>query len=80
MGIVGRRCGDCVSDIFISYARAERERAEAVKDALETEGLSVFLDVAGLDAGDSFPDVLDREVKSAGVVLGLWSPLSLSRP
>ena len=47
---------------------------------MENLGLVVFLDVQGLDGGDVFPDVLDREVKSAGAVLGLWSPLALSRP
>ena len=69
-----------MADIFISYARAERAEAEAIKTRLEDLGLSVFLDVEGLDGGDVFSDVLDREVKTSGVVLGLWSPLALSRP
>jgi hypothetical protein len=69
-----------MADIFISYARKERARAERIKVALEPLGLSVFFDVEGLDGGDVFPDVLDREVKSAGCVLSLWSPYALSRP
>ncbi|MEM1107007.1 MAG: toll/interleukin-1 receptor domain-containing protein [Pseudomonadota bacterium] len=69
-----------MADVFISYARSERPKAEAIKDLLEAAGLSVFFDVQGLDGGDVFPDVLDREVKSAGAVLGLWSPHALSRP
>ena len=69
-----------MADIFLSYARADRNRAEQVKAALEAAGLSVFFDVEGLDGGDVFPDVLDREVKTAGAVVSLWSAHALSRP
>ena len=68
-----------MADVFISYARTERAKAERIRELLESAGLSVFFDVLGLDGGDVFPDVLDREVKSAGCVLGLWSPYALSR-
>jgi hypothetical protein len=66
--------------VFISYARTEREDAQRIKMRLEAMGLSVFLDVDGLDGGDVFSEKLDREVKTAGCVLGLWSPTALSRP
>jgi outer membrane protein OmpA-like peptidoglycan-associated protein len=69
-----------MADVFLSYARVDREVAERVKAGLEAAGLSVFFDVEGLDGGDVFPDVLDREVKGAGAVISLWSPHSLSRP
>lgn len=69
-----------MADVFISYARTERARAETIKANLERLGLSVFLDIDGLDGGDVFPDVLDREVKAAGAVLALWSPHALARP
>ncbi|MEO0982451.1 MAG: toll/interleukin-1 receptor domain-containing protein [Pseudomonadota bacterium] len=69
-----------MADVFISYARVERPKAERIRDLLQEIGLTVFLDVEGLDGGDVFPDVLDREVKTAGAVLGLWSPHALSRP
>ncbi|MEM9739716.1 MAG: toll/interleukin-1 receptor domain-containing protein [Pseudomonadota bacterium] len=69
-----------MADVFISYARTERAKAERIKGLLEGVGLSVFFDVDSLDGGDVFPDILDREVKSAGAVLGLWSPHALSRP
>ena len=69
-----------MADVFISYARVERDEAEAIRARLEALGLSVFLDVEGLDGGDVFSEVLDREVKTSGVVLGLWSPTALSRP
>lgn len=69
-----------MADVFLSYARVDLAKAERVKAALEAAGLSVFFDVEGLDGGDVFPDVLDREVKTAGAVVSLWSPHSLSRP
>jgi hypothetical protein len=69
-----------LADVFISYARAERADAERIAARLTGLGLSVFLDVDGLDGGDMFSDKLDREVKTSGAVLGLWSPLALSRP
>lgn len=69
-----------MADVFLSYARADLAVAEQVKAGLEAAGLSVFFDVEGLDGGDVFPDVLDREVKTAGAVVSLWSKHSLSRP
>lgn len=69
-----------MADVFISYAREEQARAEEVRRALEALGLSVFFDVERLDAGDTWSDVIDRELKSAGGVVALWSPHALSRP
>jgi len=67
-------------DVFLSYARQDMARAEQIKDLLEGLGLTVFFDIDGLDGGDVFPDVLDREVKRAGAVVGVWSRHALSRP
>lgn len=69
-----------MADVFLSYARADLEKAERIKEGLEAAGLTVFFDVEGLDGGDVFPDVLDREVKGAGAVVSLWSPHALTRP
>ena len=68
-----------MADIFISYARLDRERVVPLKQALDGLGLNSFFDIDGLDGGDTFPDVLDREVKSARVVLGCWTPQALQR-
>lgn len=69
-----------MADVFISYARKDHDRAVLIRDRLEELGLTTFFDVDGLDGGDVFPDVLDREVKSAGAIVGVWSPHSLTRP
>lgn len=68
-----------MADIFISYARLDRERVAPLKQALDGLGLNSFFDIEGLDGGDTFPDVLDREVKTAKVVLGCWTPHALQR-
>ncbi len=67
-----------MADVFISYSRTERSIASVVARRLREMGLSVFIDVEGLDGGMTFDDELDREVKSAGVILGLWSPTALA--
>ncbi|MEM7329608.1 MAG: toll/interleukin-1 receptor domain-containing protein [Pseudomonadota bacterium] len=67
-------------DVFLSYARADTARAALIKNRLEQLGLSVFFDTEGLDGGDVFPDILDREVKSAGAIVGVWSKHALTRP
>ena len=68
-----------MTDVFVSYARTERERIKPLVDALKALGLQVFFDIESLDGGDSFPDVIDKEVKSASVVLGCWTPYALTR-
>lgn len=68
-----------MADIFISYARMDRDRVTPLKEALDGLGLNSFFDIEGLDGGDTFPDVLDREVKTAKVVLGCWTPFALQR-
>jgi len=67
-------------DIFLSYARADHERAEQIKELLEGLGLTVFFDTEGLDGGHVFHDVIDREVKAATAVVGVWSRHALTRP
>lgn len=67
-----------MADVFISYSRTEQAIASVVARRLRDLGLSVFIDAEGLDGGMTFDDELDREVKSAGVILGLWSPIALA--
>jgi hypothetical protein len=63
-----------VVDVFISHPRSERAKVEPIRARLEALGLDVFIDLHGIDAGDAFPDVIDRALKSAKVVLAVWSP------
>jgi formylglycine-generating enzyme required for sulfatase activity len=61
-------------DVFISYPRVERSKTELIKAKLDALGLDTFFDIHGIDGGDTFPDVIDRALKSAKAVLGVWSP------
>ena len=66
-------------DIFISYSRVDADRALQVRDLLIARGHRVFFDAEGIDAGAEFPDVIDRAVKGAKVVLGCWTPAAIQR-
>ena len=68
-----------MADIFLSYARKDAARALVIKDALEALGLSVFFDTDGLDGGDVFPEVLEKEVRASGAVISVWNTWALSR-
>ncbi len=68
-----------VRDVFLSYARSERERVLPIRDILEDAGLTVFLDLDGIDGGDQYPEVIDAAVKQARCVIGAWSEKALSR-
>ncbi|HMP45695.1 MAG TPA: TIR domain-containing protein [Sphingopyxis sp.] len=66
-------------DIFISYSRADSEKAVGLRDLLVARGHHVFFDAEGIDIGAEFPDVIDRAVKGAKVVLGCWTPAAIQR-
>jgi hypothetical protein len=58
---------------------SDRQVAGRVKLEWERLGLSVFLDLEGIEAGDDFPVVLDKEIKSALSVVAIWSNYALTR-
>jgi hypothetical protein len=60
-------------DVFVSYARTDAARARMIRDRLAALGLAVFFDTEGIDTGEEFPVIIDRAVKGAKCVLGLWS-------
>jgi TolB-like protein len=65
-----------VSDVFLSYARNDRELAEQLSRALEGAGFSVWWD-RYIWAGTVFGDEIDRELSAARAVIVLWSAQSL---
>jgi hypothetical protein len=66
-----------MSDVFISYAREDRDHAEALATALQAEGRSVWWDRT-LRAGLHFDEVIERELGSARCVVVLWSQHSVT--
>ncbi len=61
-----------MADIFISYAREDRERAHEIADALGERGWSVWWDPQML-GGSQYPDVIERELGAARCVVLVWS-------
>lgn len=65
-----------MADIFLSYARADQERAKQIAKALEARGWSVWWDVS-LAGGDRFRSKLDEQLRLARCVVVLWSRQSI---
>jgi hypothetical protein len=66
-------------DIFISYSRVDAEKASRLHQLLVARGHHVFFDSEGIDIGAEFPEVIDRAVKGAKVVLGCWTQAAIER-
>lgn len=62
-------------DIFISYSREDRPTARMFADALGQEGFEVWWDAA-LHSGETFDEVIERNLRAAKAVVVLWSPRS----
>lgn len=61
-----------MADIFLSYASEDRERVRGLVGLLESHGWSVWWDRA-LKPGETWPDVIERELSRAGCVVVVWS-------
>ncbi len=61
-----------MADIFISYARADREVAQRLARELQRNGASVWFDGA-LEGGATFSKVIESELAAASKVVVLWS-------
>jgi len=66
-----------LSDIFISYASEDRERAKELADALTARGWSVWWD-RHIPIGKSFSRVIEEQLAAARCVIVLWSGNSVS--
>lgn len=64
-------------DIFLSYARRDRATARVIAESLKAEGFSVWWD-ASLHSGETFDEVIERNLKEATAVVVLWSPASVA--
>ena len=61
-----------MADIFISYARADRPRAQRLAWALSQQGWSVWWD-REIPPGKSFDDVIEEALSAAKCVIVVWS-------
>lgn len=66
-----------MSDIFISYAREDRGRAEQLAHVFESQGWTVWWDKV-IPPGRRYEDVIGEELAGADVVVVLWSRTSVA--
>ena len=68
-----------MSDIFLSYANEDRERARLLYSALADHGWSVFWDRA-IPAGKTWRLFLEEQLESSRAMVVLWSVTSVMSP
>ena len=66
-----------MTDVFLSYASEDRERAATLARALEASGWSVWWD-RKIVAGHAFDQAIERELDTARSVVVLWSASSVA--
>src|SRR5215218_2871699 len=66
-----------MSDVFISYARADQSSAEALRDLLDKEGWDVWWDQS-LYAGARWEAAILAALAEAKVVVVIWSKRSVA--
>jgi hypothetical protein len=66
-----------MTDVFVSYASADRDRAKAVADALAAQGWSVWWDRT-IPPGKQFDQVIEEALDAASCVVVLWSRASVA--
>jgi formylglycine-generating enzyme required for sulfatase activity len=69
--------GDEVSDIFISYSRKDKAKAQIIAEALAAKGCSVWWDTK-IPPGKTWDEVIKEALNSAKSVIVLWSHESVS--
>ncbi|HTU67795.1 MAG TPA: toll/interleukin-1 receptor domain-containing protein [Steroidobacteraceae bacterium] len=66
-----------MADVFMSYSREDRARAEKLANALGEQGWSVWWD-RKIAAGTSFDTIIEQQLDSARCALVLWSKTSIN--
>src|SRR6185295_14089857 len=66
-----------MSDIFISYAREDRDKAEKLARVFEQQKWDVWWDKV-IPPGEKFADVIGAQLAAAKAVIVLWSSVSVA--
>jgi len=64
-----------MADVFISYTKSDRLKAQILADALQGEGWSVWWDPK-IPPGRTYDEVIDQALRQAKCVIVLWSTTS----
>ena len=64
-------------DIFLSYARTDRDVARLFAERFVDEGFTVWWD-ASLHSGETFDEVIEQKLRDSKAVVVLWSPRSVA--
>src|SRR5262245_48663238 len=65
-----------MADVFISYRKADRAKAEALHNALKIENLDVWWD-EGLETGQTVDEKIQSVLEQAKAVIVIWSKESV---
>src|SRR5438067_3365800 len=66
-----------MADIFISYARSDRDSVRRLAEGLQSRGWTVWWDHR-IPAGKSYEDVIQEAIDAAGCVVVLWTRESVA--
>jgi adenylate cyclase len=66
-----------MADVFVSYARSDKERVAPLVAAIEAQGWSVWWGPE-IDAGQQFDDQIEAELQAAKAVLVVWTTASVA--
>lgn len=62
--------------VFISYSKEDQRFADEVMETLDTHGISVFNAFRDIQAGESFPNIIQKAIHEADAVIVLVSRAS----
>ncbi len=66
-----------MADVFISYARSDKDRVAPLVAAIEAKGWSTWWDPE-IAPGQEFDDLIDAQLDAAKAVLVVWTPVSVA--
>ena len=64
------------ADVFISYAAKDRERVAKLVDGLQTAGVSVWIDMAGIEVASMWSKEIVTAIRDCKVLLLSITPHS----
>ena len=67
-----------MADVFLSYAREDKQTAQRLADAIEARGFSVWWD-AEIPPGKTWDQMIEQELSGTRCALVLWSKTSVGK-